>query len=305
MKKNFLFLTFILLNFSRTTNAAKSQRIINGDKATMGHFPGQVSLQRRDGSHYCGGTLVTLDTVITAAHCFDKLNIKSNKWSQVKVVGNVLVAIERGFGKLQTRFARFIIIHPKYKASIVLNDIAALKLFKKFAKSKYFHPIVYSEKRFPIGHQCNVSGWGDTTGNYENKQMSPNLLYVNIFVLDPSHCSGGEYVFFDSNKQYCAGIVEGGKDACFGDSGSGFTCSGILAGVVSYGIGCAEPGMPGVYTDVTYYLDWIRQIMTWNRSTPIRHVLIEYKNDARRSLQSCPNVAFALFCLLLNMFNLC
>lgn len=45
--------------------------------------------------------------------------------------------------------------------------------------------------------------------------MSPNLLYVNIFVLDPSHCSGGEYVFFDSNKQYCAGIVEGGKDACF------------------------------------------------------------------------------------------
>lgn len=45
MKKNFLFLTFILLNFSRTTNAAKSQRIINGDKATMGHFPGQVNVE--------------------------------------------------------------------------------------------------------------------------------------------------------------------------------------------------------------------------------------------------------------------
>lgn len=55
----------------------------------------------------------------------------------------------------------------------------------------------------------------------------------------------------------CAGYQEGGRDACQGDSGGPLVCGGELAGVVSHGYKCAEPGFPGIYADVAYYRDWI------------------------------------------------
>lgn len=60
-------------------------------------------------------------------------------------------------------------------------------------------------------------------------------------------------------SQVCAGYLSGGVDACQGDSGGPMSCNGMLAGIVSYGAGCAAPGYPGVYTNVSYYYDWIVQ----------------------------------------------
>ena len=59
----------------------------------------------------------------------------------------------------------------------------------------------------------------------------------------------------------CAGFKEGGRDSCQADSGGALTVEAggefQVAGVVSAGIGCGRPGLPGIYTDVTHYHKWI------------------------------------------------
>lgn len=62
----------------------------------------------------------------------------------------------------------------------------------------------------------------------------------------------------------CAGLEKGGKDSCSGDSGGPFVVDGVLAGLVSWGRGCAEAGYPGVYTNVVLFRDWAQGIIDAN-----------------------------------------
>ena len=57
----------------------------------------------------------------------------------------------------------------------------------------------------------------------------------------------------------CAGLEEGGKDSCQGDSGGPLVSGNVLAGIVSWGYGCAVAGYPGVYTEVAHFSNWINQ----------------------------------------------
>ena len=63
------------------------------------------------------------------------------------------------------------------------------------------------------------------------------------------------------DSMICAGLPEGGKDSCQGDSGGPFVCGEDVSGIVSWGVGCARPGYPGVYTQTSYFVDWIMETM--------------------------------------------
>ena len=103
------------------------------------------------------------------------------------------------------------------------------------------------------GTVVTVSGWGDTG---DRGELPTILQKVEVPVVPHWECEwlyGREKI---KDSMFCAGRA--GRDSCQGDSGGPVMYEGYLIGVVSWGQGCALPGYPGVYTDVSKFIDWIR-----------------------------------------------
>ncbi|XP_002128968.2 trypsin-like [Ciona intestinalis] len=137
------------------------------------------------------------------------------------------------------------------------NDIMLLQLTTsiKETASVTFATLPAAFNDPAVGTVCTVSGWGNTQmvgSNYPDKPYS-----VNVPVISNSDCNvayGGD--IYDG--MMCLGLLgTGGKDSCQGDSGGPVLCNGAIHGVVSWGIGCAYPDYPGVYTRVSHYISFI------------------------------------------------
>ncbi|XP_076065174.1 trypsin-1-like [Oratosquilla oratoria] len=107
--------------------------------------------------------------------------------------------------------------------------------------------------------ECVVSGWGRLWEHGDRPQV---LQKVKVNYIPDDECQKHFTGFTIHDSEVCAGVTEGGKDACQGDSGGPLVCSTrdefpYLAGIVSWGVGCARPEYPGVYTQVSYFIDWI------------------------------------------------
>ncbi|XP_063231410.1 trypsin-like isoform X2 [Bacillus rossius redtenbacheri] len=216
-------------------------RIIGGEEAEDSQFPYIVSL-RWQGSHFCGGSVISARHVLTAAHCMDAVDP-----SEVYVVmgttslANIvyLATIEKSK------------IHEHYDNSNFQNDIALLKLSANVTlDGKRIASVQMRTDSAELGENCVVSGWG--VPDQVSNSVSPELRYVEVPVT-----SCGLYSAMILPGMVCAGFREGGKDACQGDSGGPLVCGGLLTGVVSWGYGCAEENYPGVYTEVAHFRDWI------------------------------------------------
>ena len=95
--------------------------------------------------------------------------------------------------------------------------------------------------------------------------QSPLLTVLTDSLLSRSYSSSGNAI---ADSMICAGLPEGGKDSCQGDSGGPFTCGEgedlSVVGIVSWGIGCARQGYPGVYTETSYFVDWVLETIAAN-----------------------------------------
>ena len=124
--------------------------------------------------------------------------------------------------------------------------------------------IRYAVKVKCISVNCkNISLYQFLGGSSPN-----NLHYVRVPAITNSACNS-QYGGSITDSMLCAGYPNvGGKDACQGDSGGPYVCNdngnAVIAGVVSWGIGCALPTHPGVYARVTTVLDWIQSSMVCN-----------------------------------------
>ncbi|XP_024875277.1 trypsin-3-like [Temnothorax curvispinosus] len=230
-------------------------RIVNGTKAVLKQFPYQVSLMRSySKTHFCGGSLISSSLVLTAGHCMYMSGKVIQPWT-IMVVGGVVKLSDNRTNR-QERGVVTIRIHPKFNLRTLHNDVAVLKLSQPFK----FTPEVRSVPlpgNAPVPKTvCQVPGWGYQSSNIPI--TSPDLLYVDLPIRSVNECRKLLKNVTDLPAgMFCAGYLEGGRDACQGDSGGGMVCKGVLTGVVSGGKGCAKPLLPGVYADIFHYLNWI------------------------------------------------
>uniref|UniRef100_A0A182JEV3 Uncharacterized protein n=1 Tax=Anopheles atroparvus TaxID=41427 RepID=A0A182JEV3_ANOAO len=234
-------------------------RIVGGSLATSGEFPAMVSLQLvRNSAHVCGGTLLSMSQVLTAAHCVTDVRGVASPATQFQVMGDDLFILpQMGNPTRQVRPVRSITVHPHYDAATFANDIALVRLASEFRKTETFFPGKRIQKPPTLGDRCSLAGWGVTTEH--STTMSPNLQRINVVISDFGTCNAA----FDrqlTKGMLCAGAP--GRDACQGDSGGALLCTGgRVAGIVSFGAGCARPEFPGVYVDVVYYEKWINGVL--------------------------------------------
>ncbi|KAG5323247.1 TRY2 protein, partial [Acromyrmex heyeri] len=158
--------------------------------------------------------------------------------------------------KRQEKGVENIRIHPKFNLENLYNDVAVLKLSTPFTFTPEVRSIPLSGSPPKPNTICQVAGWGYTI--VEVPIVSSDLMYVDLPIRSKKECRKLLKNITDLPPgMMCAGYLEGGRDACQGDSGGGMVCNGTLTGIVSGGQGCAEPLLPGVYADVFHYLNWI------------------------------------------------
>ncbi|XP_012737369.2 trypsin-2 [Fundulus heteroclitus] len=239
-------LLFLLIGAAFAFN---DDKIVGGYECQPHSQPHQVSLHY--GYHFCGGSLVNENWVVSAAHC--------NFVSGVELrLGEHNVEVHEGTEQFIS--TSVVIPHPQYSPQTIDNDIMLMKLSRPATFNKYVQPVALPTRCAPVGVMCKVSGWGNTE---DPAVDNTKLQCLDVPVLSDSVCRTS-YPGKITSSMFCAGYMEGGKDSCQFDSGGPLVCSGELQGVVSWGIGCADKGYPGVYAKVCVYSDWLESTMANN-----------------------------------------
>ncbi|XP_023813059.1 transmembrane protease serine 9-like [Oryzias latipes] len=239
-----------------------NSRIVGGQNALPGSWPWQVSLQ--SSYHFCGGSLINNQWVLTAAHCFP-----SRSASGVNAVLG-LQSLQGSNPNRVSRTIKTVIVHPNYNSGTQNNDIALLQLSSPVTFNNYITPVCLPStgSTFYSGVKTWVTGWGDI-GNGVSLPAPQTLQEVQVPIVGNRQCKCSYGASSITDNMVCAGLLEGGKDSCQGDSGGPLVIKQnnlwIQAGVVSFGEGCVEPNYPGVYTRVSQYQTWINTQITSNQ----------------------------------------
>uniref|UniRef100_A0AAR2L979 Peptidase S1 domain-containing protein n=1 Tax=Pygocentrus nattereri TaxID=42514 RepID=A0AAR2L979_PYGNA len=217
--------------------------------------------------------------------------------SQVTVyLGDQSLSNQGSNTNVVTRSVSKLIIHPDYSSSTHDNDLALLKLSSSVTFTNFITPICLAAagSKFFNGTLTWVTGWGNTASGVS--LPSPKTLQeVQIPVVGNRKCNCLYGVGAITDNMVCAGLLAGGKDSCQGDSGGPLVSkqSGVWvqAGIVSFGIGCAQPNFPGVYTRVSQYQDWINQQITSNQPGFVTFTSTGTDGDLSVSCAGLPTVA--------------
>nr|AID60338.1 trypsin-4 [Nilaparvata lugens] len=242
-------------------------RIVGGEKASFGKWPWQISLRQWRTStylHKCGAALLSENWAITAAHCVE--NVPPS--DLLLRLGEHDLSIEEEPYSYKERRVQIVASHPQFDPRTFEYDLALLRFYEPIVFQPNIIPICVPEDDTSfVGSDAYVTGWGRL---YENGPLPSVLQEVSVPVINNTVCEtmyrAAGYIEHIPEIFICAGWKKGGFDSCEGDSGGPMVIQRpdrrwVLAGVISWGIGCAEPNQPGVYTRISQFRDWINQIL--------------------------------------------
>ncbi|XP_071850074.1 uncharacterized protein [Apostichopus japonicus] len=254
--------------------ASPTTRIIGGEQSVSGSWPWQVQLwfkvaaRRRE--LVCGGTLVSERIVITAAHCFfHKNSNRKGLWRVQLGKHKYRKTVDPTTGEIQSKITDIITYEPLDQFS-VWHDIAILVLKTPItAFTERVSPACVDRNNVNVEDEnllCYATGWGIT--QIVSGRRAQWLQEARLPIINHQTCNH-ENVYENSieDDMFCAGFLEGRVDACKGDSGGPYVCLNtaedrwFLVGITSWGHGCALPNKPGVYTNVSYYSQWIDYVI--------------------------------------------
>jgi trypsin len=224
------------------TQASADQEIVGGSRASIADHPYVVYLTTADGFQFCGGTLVDDNKVITAGHC-----TAGKKPTDILVVAG---REDKESGAGVTSAVKAIWLHPQFTDVRSGADVSVLTLVERLQ----YQPLALPDKDdtglYAAGQPGLILGWGRTAAD---GQPSRYLLQASVPLMTDQDCVKS-YPAYKAQSMVCAGVPQGGIDSCQGDSGGPLIVAGRLAGITSWGEGCAAPGKPGVYTRLGAYL---------------------------------------------------
>ncbi|XP_058981227.1 uncharacterized protein LOC101898442 [Musca domestica] len=237
------------------------ERIVGGTNASPNEFP-WIAVIFKSGKQFCGGSLITNNHVLTAAHCVARMT----SWDVAAMtvhLGDYNIRTDYEVQHISRRVKR-LVRHKGFDFSTLHNDIAILTLSEPVKFTKEIQPICLptsptQQRSSYSGQIATVAGWGSLR---ENGPQPSILQKVQIPIWNNAECAA-KY-----GRAAPAGIIESmvcagqaAKDSCSGDSGGPMIVNEggrfVQVGIVSWGIGCGKGQYPGVYTRVTSLLPWI------------------------------------------------
>ncbi|UJR10589.1 hypothetical protein I4U23_014786 [Adineta vaga] len=255
------------------TNAILN-KIVGGESAVDSSWAWAASLQYSRKGHFCGGTIISALYILTAAHCIAN---PSDIIQNAKIIVGINQLSELSVSTAQQRSIVRVISHPQYNSNTKINDIAILQLNQPLVISngqgtlRLCLPHVIpanTSTNYPTPSSSLVAiGWGVLKSGLTYIPSNQHLQQVSLTAIPSDHrmCRS---VLHNCQLQFCAGVFDGGKDTCQGDSGGALMQydatkrQWILVGITSYGAGCGDPNYAGVYTRVSVYRNWIQSIIT-------------------------------------------
>ncbi|KAM9048242.1 LOW QUALITY PROTEIN: kallikrein-12 [Megaptera novaeangliae] len=241
------------LTGKRRGSAEDAQKIFKGTERIPHSQPWQVGLF--EGTQLrCGGVLIDRRWILTAAHCSGSrywLSLGEHSLSQLDWTEKI-------------RHSGLSVTHPGYQAALQNhdNDLRLLQLGFPVLLTRSIQPLPLPATCAVAGTKCRISGWGTT--NHPGNQLSDRLQCLNLSNVSNATCRAA-FPGRITDNMVCAGGIAG-EDACQGDSGGPLVCGGVLQGLVPWGSvePCGQEGIPGVYTSICKYVDWIRMVMRNN-----------------------------------------